>query len=193
MLYVLLLVCQWIELPPLREESGMKLLRYMIGAVAAVLLTMTATTAIAEDAANAAPVIKIETKYGVITILTLPDVAPVTVARITELASSGFYDGVVFHRVVPGFVVQGGDPDGNGRGGSGQKLKAEFSDLKHEYGSVSMARSASPDSADSQFYISLGKHPYLDGKYTIFGQVTDGMKWVERIMAGDPMTRVTVE
>lgn len=159
----------------------------LIGFVMA-LFTALAAPAFAADA----PVIQIETKYGAITIETRPDVAPVTVARIAELARSGFYDGLTFHRVVPGFVVQGGDPEGTGRGGSGQKLKAEFSDLKHVAGTVAMARTQDPNSADSQFYISLGRHPHLDGQYTIFGQVTQGMDVVEQIKQGDAMTKVTV-
>ncbi len=167
----------------------MKGLRYLFAATVLALLGWT-TSAMAADA----PIIKIETKRGVITIETRPDVAPNTVARITELAKSGFYNGITFHRVIPGFVVQGGDPQGNGMGGSGKKLKAEFSDLKHELGTVAMARAGNDiNSADSQFYISLGKHPHLDGKYTIFGKVIDGMDVVQKITKGDVMEKVTVE
>jgi len=140
-----------------------------------------------------APVIVIETAYGPVTIQTYPDVAPKTVARITELIRQGFYDGLTFHRVVPGFVVQGGDPTGTGRGGSGQNIPAEFNDHKHVAGTVAMARAQDPDSADSQFYISLGRSPHLDGKYTVFGQVTSGMDAVRRIRVGDKMERVTVQ
>jgi cyclophilin family peptidyl-prolyl cis-trans isomerase len=139
------------------------------------------------------PVIVIQTTYGPVTIETFPDAAPKTVARITELIRQGFYDGLTFHRVVPGFVVQGGDPTGTGRGGSGQKIPAEFNDHKHVPGTVAMARTDDPNSADSQFYISLARSPHLDGKYTVFGQVIDGMDAVRRIRVGDKMLRVTVQ
>lgn len=156
--------------------------------MAMMLLSGLAAPALAADA----PTLQIETKYGTVTIQTRPDVAPNTVARIVELARAGFYNGLSFHRVVSGFVVQGGDPEGTGRGGSGVKLKAEFSNLKHEAGTVAMARTQDPNSADSQFYISLGRHPHLDGQYTIFGRVTQGLDVVEKIKQGDTMTRVTV-
>jgi len=166
---------------------------------AVLLAAVLAGPARAQEAAPApapavpGPVITIETERGTITIETFPDAAPRTVARISQLAREGFYDGVTFHRVVPGFVVQGGDPTGTGRGGSGQTLKAEFKDRKHVPGTVAMARAADPDSADSQFYIALDRLPQLDGKYTVFGQVTDGMDVVRRIRKGDRMLRVTVQ
>lgn len=119
--------------------------------------------------------------------------APATVKRIVELINSGYYNGLTFHRVVPGFVVQGGDPTGTGSGGSGQKLKAEFNDRKHLLGAVAMARTADPNSADSQFYITLGVHPHLDHQYTVFGQVIEGMDVVQKIQMGDKMTTVTIE
>jgi cyclophilin family peptidyl-prolyl cis-trans isomerase len=119
--------------------------------------------------------------------------APNTVNRMVELISKGFYNGLTFHRVVPGFVVQGGDPQGNGTGGSGTKLKAEFNDRHHQEGSVAMARSQDPDSADSQFYICLAPQPSLDHHYTVFGQVIDGMDVVRNIQVGDKMTSVTVQ
>lgn len=139
------------------------------------------------------PVFVIETPYGAVTVQTFPEDAPKTVARITELIRSGFYDGLTFHRVVPGFVVQGGDPEGTGRGGSGQTIPAEFNARKHVAGTVAMARAADPDSADSQFYICLSRQPHLDGKYTVFGQVVDGMDAVRKIRPGDPMLRVYVK
>jgi len=145
-----------------------------------------------EDAPPAGPVLEIETQRGVITVQTYPGDAPKTVARITELARSGFYDGVTFHRVVPGFVVQGGDPTGTGRGGSGRNLPAEFNDRKHVAGTVAMARAQDPDSADSQFYITLGPQPSLDGKYTVFGLVIDGMATARALKVGDVMMHVTV-
>lgn len=119
--------------------------------------------------------------------------APATVKRIVELINSGYYNGLTFHRVVPGFVIQGGDPTGTGSGGSGQKLKAEFNDRKHVLGAIAMARTADPNSADSQFYITLGTHPHLDHQYTVFGQVIEGMEVVQKIQMGDKMTTITIE
>ncbi len=119
--------------------------------------------------------------------------APKTVARMVELIQQGFYNGLTFHRVVPGFVIQGGDPSGNGTGGSGQKLPAEFNERRHVEGTVAMARAADPNSADSQFYISLGRHPHLDRSYTVFGQVTEGQDVAKQITVGDRMTSVTIE
>lgn len=135
----------------------------------------------------------IETKYGNIEIELYGTDAPKTVARISELAKKGFYDGLTFHRVVPGFVVQGGDPVGNGTGGSGQNLAAEFNSRQHVEGTLAMARATDPNSADSQFYISLGRHPHLDNNYTVFGQVTKGMDAVKQIKQGDKMTKVSVK
>jgi cyclophilin family peptidyl-prolyl cis-trans isomerase len=119
--------------------------------------------------------------------------APKTVHRIVELIQKGFYNGLTFHRVVPGFVVQGGDPTGSGMGGSGVKLGAEFNQRLHVPGAVAMARSQDPDSADSQFYISLGTHPHLDHQYTVFGQVIEGQEVANQIQIGDRMTSFTIE
>ncbi len=135
----------------------------------------------------------IETEHGTIEADLYSNDAPKTVARITELADQGFYNGLNFHRVVPGFVVQGGDPKGNGTGGSGKNLKAEFNSKQHVEGSLAMARAQDPDSADSQFYISLGRHPHLDGSYTVFGMVTKGIDAVKKIKQGDKMTKVYVK
>lgn len=120
-----------------------------------------------------------------VTIEMRPDLAPQHVARIKELARKGFYDGVPFHRVIDGFMVQGGDPTGTGSGGSGKKLPAEFSKEKHVRGVTSMARTQDPNSADSQFFIMLGDAPYLDGQYTIWGKVAEGMECVDRIKKGN--------
>ena len=114
-----------------------------------------------------------------------PDLAPATVAQIKALVRQGFYDGIVFHRVIDGFMAQTGDPKGNGTGGSGHKLKAEFSTEKHVRGVVSMARSSDPDSADSQFFIMFAPAPSLDGKYTVWGKVVSGMEYVDQIKRGD--------
>ena len=124
-------------------------------------------------------------KDGHVVIEMRPDLAPHTVARIKELVRQKFYDGVVFHRVIDGFMAQTGDPTGTGTGGSGQKLKAEFSDAKHLRGTVSMARAADPNSADSQFFICFAAAPWLDGQYTIWGQVIDGMEYVDHIKKGE--------
>lgn len=135
----------------------------------------------------------IRTRKGDIKFRFYPKDAPNTVNRIIELINEGFYNGLTFHRVVPGFVIQGGDPNGNGTGGSGKKLKAEFNQRKHIEGTVAMARAADPDSADSQFYVSLGTHPHLDGSYTVFGQVVEGMDVAHQIQKGDKMLQLYIE
>ena len=116
----------------------------------------------------------------------LPDLAPTHVARIKELTRKGFYDGIVFHRVIEGFMAQTGDPTGTGTGGSGQKLKAEFNAEPHVRGVLSMARSGHPDSADSQFFIVLEDAPHLDRQYTAWGRVSEGMEFVDAIKRGHP-------
>jgi len=113
--------------------------------------------------------------------------APKTVENFVTLAKKGVYNGLTFHRVVPDFVVQGGDPKGNGTGGPGYTIKAEFNKQKHVRGSLAMARSQHPDSAGSQFYITYGPTPHLDGNYTVFGKVTSGMEHVDRIKQGERM------
>ena len=128
-----------------------------------------------------------ETTTGSITIRMRPDVAPIHVARIKELVRQGFYDGVPFHRVIDGFMAQTGDPTGTGTGGSGKKLKAEFNKERHKRGTVSMARAQNPDSADSQFFICFGDASFLDGQYTVWGIVTDGMEAVDKIKRGEPV------
>ena len=130
------------------------------------------------------PIIFMVLDSGIVKIQTFPEKAPNTVKRILELSNKGFYDGLTFHRVISGFMAQGGDPNGNGTGGSGQSIKAEFNDLKHERGIVSMARSQDPDSADSQFFICYDSHDFLDGKYTIWGKVIEGMNLIDRIPEG---------
>ncbi len=122
---------------------------------------------------------------GRVVIALRPDLAPGHVARIKELAREGFYDGIVFHRVIDGFMAQTGDPRGDGTGGSGKKLKAEFNSGKHVRGTASMARSQSPDSADSQFFICFKPAPFLDGKYTVWGQVISGMEHIDAIKKGE--------
>ncbi len=128
----------------------------------------------------------LELKSGRVTIKLRPDLAPLHVARIKELIGSKFYDGLKFHRVIKGFMAQTGCPEGTGTGGSGQKIKAEFSDEPFVRGTLGMARSMSPDSGDSQFFITFGPTPHLDGEYTVWGQVIDGMEHVDQIAVGEP-------
>jgi peptidylprolyl isomerase len=129
----------------------------------------------------------LETTKGTVTIEMRPDLAPGHVARIKELVRQGFYDGVAFHRVIDGFMAQTGCPHGTGTGGSGKKLKAEFNREPHVRGTVSMARASDPDSGDSQFFICFDDATFLDGKYTVWGHVTDGMENVDRIKRGEPV------
>jgi peptidylprolyl isomerase len=119
--------------------------------------------------------------------------APNTVKRIAQLISEGFYNGIIFHRVEPNFVVQAGDPTGTGIGGSGVKLKAEFNKHKHVPGIVSMARTNDPDSADSQFFIMLGTSDYLDGKYTVIGKVVEGFENVQNIQKGNKIKTFVIQ
>jgi len=124
---------------------------------------------------------------GDVVIKLRPDLAPGHVGRIKELTKSGFYDGVPFHRVIPGFMAQGGDPTGRGTGGSDlPNLKAEFSREPHVRGVASMARSSDPDSANSQFFIVFDDAGFLDGQYTVWGQVESGMEYVDALPVGEP-------
>jgi peptidylprolyl isomerase len=153
------------------------------------LLALVAALFLAGHTARAADLentLYLDLPAGRVVIQMRPDLAPNHVKRIKELVRRGFYDGLVFHRVIAGFMVQGGDPTGTGAGGTGQHLKAEFSAEHHVRGVVSMARSGSPDSADCQFFIMLGENSNLDGKYTIWGQVVSGMEYVDAIKKGDP-------
>jgi len=125
-------------------------------------------------------------EYGQVFINLRPDLAPKHVERIRKLASSGFYDGVIFHRVIDGFMAQTGDPTGTGRGGSGQNIAAEFSKTPFLRGTVGMARAQHPDSADSQFFIVFDDSRFLDGQYTVVGNVVRGMEYVDKIKRGEP-------
>jgi peptidyl-prolyl cis-trans isomerase B (cyclophilin B) len=145
------------------------------------------------EAVQANPKVKITMANGGAILMELyADVAPKTVESFLTLTNKGFYNGLKFHRVVPGFVAQGGDPKGDGTGGPGYTLKAEFNQRKHLKGTVAMARAQHPDSAGSQFYICLEPQPSLDGKYTVFGKVVQGMDVVEKIRVGDVMQKVEV-
>ena len=167
-----------------RSDSGFA---YMIAALRGLLvvaiLGMMGGTAMAADPENT---LYIDVPAGRVVIAMRPDLAPGHVAQIKKLARQGFYDGVVFHRVIDGFMAQTGDPTGTGSGGSGNKLKAEFSNEKHVRGTVSMARAQSPDSADSQFFICFAPSPFLDGQYTVWGQVVEGMEHVDALPKGEP-------
>lgn len=143
---------------------------------------------------GAKPLVSIELEGGgVIKLELFPDAAPNHCASFVSLIQKGYYNGLSFHRVVPGFVVQGGCPEGTGSGGPGYKLKAEFNDRPHLTGTLAMARTPDPDSAGSQFYICLAPQPGLDREYTVFGQTLEGMDLVSRIRPGDKMVKVTVE
>jgi peptidylprolyl isomerase len=129
----------------------------------------------------------LETTKGRVVIEMRPELAPGHVARIKELVRDGFYDGIVFHRVIDGFMAQTGCPHGTGTGGSGQKLKAEFNKEPHVRGTVSMARAQNPDSGDSQFFICFDDANFLDNQYTVWGRVTEGMDNVDKIKRGEPV------
>jgi peptidylprolyl isomerase len=128
----------------------------------------------------------LELAGGRVTIKLRPDLAPKHVARIKELAEQGFYDGIVFHRVIDGFMAQTGDPTGTGSGGSGKKLPAEFTKEPYVRGTCGMARTNDPNSADSQFFIMFAEGSFLNGQYTVWGQVIDGMDHVDAIKRGEP-------
>ena len=146
-----------------------------------------------DDQGLSRAIVVIQTTRGKIRFKFYTKDAPKTVHRLVELITKGFYNGLTFHRVVPGFVVQGGDPSGSGMGGSGVSLPAEFNSRKHIPGAVAMARAQDPNSADSQFYISLGTHSHLDGSYTVFGQLIEGQEVANQLQVGDRMTSVAIE
>ncbi|MBV8644374.1 MAG: peptidylprolyl isomerase [Candidatus Eremiobacteraeota bacterium] len=148
-------------------------------------------TSLADEAKTARA--RITTAKGDIVFSFFPDVAPQHSAAFIKLAKAGFYDGLAFHRYEPGFVIQGGDPAGNGTGGPGYNLDAEFSERPHVKGTVAMARAQSPNSAGSQFYICLDDAPFLNRNYTVFGHVVEGQNVVDQIRAGDVMSKVTIE
>ena len=156
-----------------------KMVRFL--ALAAALVFGLGGSALAADLENT---LYLDVPAGRVVIELRPDLAPVTVARIKELARAHFYDGLKFHRVIDGFMAQTGDPRGDGTGGSGKNLKAEFNSAHFVRGTLGMARASDPDSADSQFFICFAPAPFLDGKYTVFGQVTSGMEFVDAIKKG---------
>src|SRR5471030_384276 len=148
-------------------------------------------TELAAEAANVRA--RISTEKGDIVFTFYPDEAPQHSAAFLKLARAGFYDGLTFHRVEPGFVIQGGDPSGNGTGGPGYQIDAEFNKIPHIAGTVAMARSSNPNSAGSQFYICLDDAAFLNNQYTVFGQVTAGQDVVDAIRKGDVMETVAIE
>lgn len=167
----------------------------VIAAVTIPAITKDSTTTTNQQETTMSEVqhVTMETNKGTIQLELYPDKAPKTVAQITSLIGKGFYDGITFHRVVPGFVIQGGDPTGTGTGGSDLgNIPFEENDLKHDKGVIAMARSMDRNSANSQFYITLDAQPSLDGDYVVFGKVTSGMDVVEQIQQGDKMTKVTL-
>ena len=153
-----------------------------LGILLAALSLQTAT-ANAQEPEN---MLYLTLEYGEVVIQLRPDLAPKHVARIKELARQGFYDGIIFHRVIEGFMAQTGDPTGTGRSGSGKNLDAEFSAEPFVRGTLGMARSRSPDSADSQFFINFAAASHLNGKYTVWGQVIEGMEYVDKLKRGSP-------
>ena len=165
----------------------------VLNALSALAIAVAFLAADPARAADPENTLYLELEDGRVVIAMRPEIAPNHVARIKELTRQGFYDGVPFHRVIEGFMAQTGDPTGTGTGGSGQKLKAEFSGAPHLRGTVSMARAADPDSADSQFFIVLDPAPHLDGQYTVWGKVVEGMEAVEQIRKGDPARNGIVE
>ncbi len=152
---------------------------------ATLLLLFTATSSMATDL-DPENTLYMDLKNGRVVIAMKPDLAPRHVARIKELVRQGFYDGLTFHRVIDGFMAQTGCPRGDGTGGSGVKLKSEFSNFPHYRGVCSMARAQDINSADSQFFIMLGKAPHLNHQYTVWGKVVSGMEYVDMIKKGDP-------
>lgn len=161
-----------------------KFLKFLL--VGVLFLMSTVTEAPAAPNNDLENTLYLDLSYGRVVIKMRPDLAPAHVARIKELTREGFYNGVVFHRVISGFMAQGGDPTGTGTGGSGKKIPAEFSKTaKHKRGTVSMARAQDPNSADSQFFICFEDSSFLDGQYTIWGEVVSGMEFVDQIKKGN--------
>lgn len=159
-------------------------MKNLILTIAMVLTMVTASNS--ADAANLEDTLYLDLEYGRVVIELLPEKAPEHVKRIKELTREGFYDGIVFHRVIEGFMAQTGDPTGTGRGGSGQNINAEFSSEPFVRGVVGMARAQSPNSADSQFFICFQDAQFLNNQYTVWGRVTEGMEFVDKIRRGEP-------
>ena len=157
------------------------------------IFVMFMTQPLAETLSDPENTIFMDIKHGRVVMELRPDLAPNHVARIKELVRKDFYNGIVFHRVIGGFMAQTGDPTGTGSGGSGKKIKAEFSDEPHVRGTLSMARSQNKDSADSQFFIVYARARHLDGKYTVWGRVTEGMSTVAKLKRGDGPSGIVID
>jgi peptidylprolyl isomerase len=170
------------QLPWSKERSFMHRITHLLGSI---ILAMTITGAAnGQDLENT---LYMDLEDGRVVIELRPDLAPKHVARIKELARAGFYDGIVFHRVIPGFMAQTGDPTGTGTGGSDKpNLPAEFSKQPFERGTLGMARTQNPNSANSQFFICFERSSWLDGQYTVFGKVTKGMDLIDKVAPGEP-------
>jgi cyclophilin family peptidyl-prolyl cis-trans isomerase len=159
-------------------------MRRLLALIGGLMIAATAAgTANAQDKEN---ILYLDIASGRVVIQLLPEVAPKHVARIKELVRQGFYNGIVFHRVIPGFMAQTGDPTGTGTGGSGKKLPAEFSKEPFVRGTIGMARTQDPNSGDSQFFIMFAPAPHLNGQYTVWGKVIEGMQFVDKIKPGEP-------
>jgi peptidylprolyl isomerase len=165
-------------------------MRTLFAAAAMAACLLAGSTAARADSDNT---LILELRTGAVTIEMRPDLAPNHVARIRELVRQGFYNGLKFHRVIEGFMAQTGDPKGDGTGGSGQTLKAEFTKTPFVRGVVGMARSQDPDSADSQFFIMFEASPQLNNQYTVWGEVVEGMEHVDRIKKGEPYLNGVVQ
>ncbi len=154
------------------------------------LILLTSLSVGAQQALDPENTLYMDLEYGRVVIQLRPDLAPQHVARIKELTREGFYDGIIFHRVIEGFMAQTGDPTGTGRGGSDKPdLPAEFTDTPFVRGTLGMARTADPNSANSQFFINYVATPHLDGQYTVWGQVVEGMEYVDMLAKGEPPAR----
>jgi peptidylprolyl isomerase len=171
----------------------MTVVRGLIGVIKAAAFGLLALVAVggvlpaqAQEKLDMENTLYIDLEYGRVVVKMRPDLAPKHVARVKELARQGFYDGLIFHRVIEGFMAQTGDPKGDGTGGSGTNLPAEFNAGQHTRGALSMARASNINSADSQFFIVLADSPHLNGQYTYWGEVTSGMEFVDQIRKGNP-------
>jgi cyclophilin family peptidyl-prolyl cis-trans isomerase len=168
--------------PPILRSLSMRFLAF-VALIMGAVMTTTSGGAAAADPENT---LYMDLESGRVVIELRNDLAPGHVDRIKELTREGFYDGVVFHRVIEGFMAQTGDPTGTGRGGSGEKLRAEFTDTNFGRGTVGMARAQDPNSGDSQFFICFNDCSFLNGQYTVWGQVSEGMELVDGIKRGEP-------
>jgi peptidyl-prolyl cis-trans isomerase B (cyclophilin B) len=164
-------------------------MKQYFSAVTTFVLLVLSTFSVVQAGSN--PVVKFETTQGTFTAEIYSDVT-VTAKNFTDLVAKGFYDGLTFHRYVPGFVIQGGDPTGTGQGGSGMTIPLEITDHKNVKGALAMARTNDPNSATSQFYVCLDDLPQLDGNYCAFGKVLKGMNTVMKLRQGDKMIKVTL-